>query len=415
VKLVRRWRALRHRRIQSALAIAAIATAVVLPVVLLSVGGGVAQHEIHALEHSGYQVTVSAPGLHGVQAAHPLASRIDAIPNVASASPVLSAALDSFPGRGGSSPVLAEGVIPAAFSATEGPEELGLFPRPLPFSDPGDLRFFANGTYQGPPVLEAMVSSPFADAYGVKVGDLLTLAPSANATLGQRFTVVGLFGTPASALGPIAAFAVLLPLSELQQMTGVGAGTPGSSIDGADTIQVALAGAASTDAGAIRSVAQSIAQIVPYYGVGALTDQAAQLRASAAVLTGFYLALSSVGLVVGLVFLALVLLRRVESERRVIGVQRALGVPRRQIAAAWLRSSAVLGGSGALGGVVGGIVLVAALARWGQGAVAVAAGLAVFDPITLGELVLGVLALGSLTSLLATRAALRLPIAEALR
>ena len=55
----------------------------------------------------------------------------------------------------------------------------------------------------------------------------------------------------------------------------------------------------------------------------ALTDEAAQLRASAAVLTGFYLALSSVGLLVGLVFLALVLLRRVEAERRTIGIQRA--------------------------------------------------------------------------------------------
>jgi ABC-type lipoprotein export system ATPase subunit len=130
-------------------------------------------------------------------------------------------------------------------------------------------------------------------------------------------------------------------------------------------------------------VASEISDLVPYYGVGALTDEAAQLRASAAVLTGFYLALSSVGLLVGLVFLTLVLLRRVESERRTIGIQRAIGVPASQLALGWLRQSLTLGAAGAAGGLLAGGACVAVLARYGQGAAATAAQLAVFDPSVL--------------------------------
>ena len=53
---------LRHLRIQQVLAIAAVATAVALPVILVSVGGGVSAHELSSLENAGYQLVVSASG-----------------------------------------------------------------------------------------------------------------------------------------------------------------------------------------------------------------------------------------------------------------------------------------------------------------------------------------------------------------
>ena len=414
---MRRWRSLRHHRLQSALAVAAIASAVALPVVLISVGGGVASHEIDQLEHSGYQVAVASPGLHGVESAHALALRIDAIPGVAAASPILSAAVDAFPARGGTSPVLAEGIVPNAFAATEGPEEQGLFPHPLPFSDPSDTGLYDNGTYAGSSPREVMVASPFADAYGVSVGDPLVLAPTSNGSGGQAFTVVGTFGTPPSTIGPTAAFAIVLPLAELQLLMGLATapGPAGGVIDAADTVQVALSGAGATDPAAIASVARSIAALVPYYGVSELSDQAAQLRASTSILTGFYLALSSVGLTVGLVFLAIVLVRRVESDRRVIGIRRAIGAPASSIAFEWLRTSTLLSGTGAAAGIVGGVAIVLYLARFGAGAAATAARLALFDPWLLGEIALAVVGLGALTSLAATRSALRVSLAETLR
>lgn len=412
----RRWRALRHRRWQNVLAAAAIASAVALPVVLLSVGGGVATHEIHALQNSGYQVTVSAPGLHGVEGVHALVQSIGAIPHVAEASPVLAVPIDAFPAGQSATPVLAEGVIPGAFGATLAPEETGLFPHPLPFSDPTDRVHFANGTYAGAADLQVMVAGPLAAATGLSVGDTLALGPSPAFNQSIPFTVSGTFGTPKTSIGPTAAFAIIVPLSDLQELTGLGRtnGT-GGLLDAADTVDVALAGAAATDPNQVHDVATAISALVPFYSVDALTDQAAQLGESAAVLTGFYLALSSVGLTVGLVFLALVLVRQVETDRRVIGIRRALGVPGRQIAAGWLWTSLRLTSGGVVAGVAGGWVIVAYLARYGSGSVATAAGLAVFDPLEIGLLVLAVLGLGALASLAATRRALRLPIWQVLR
>ncbi len=409
-----RWRSLRHRRLQDSLAVAALATAVALPVILISVGGGVADHEIYDLEHSGYQVAVSGTGAHGISDAHALVQRILALPDVAAASPVLSVAIDTFPPGGGASPALAEGVIPSQFVPTESPEESGLFPGTLPFSDPTDLGFFANGSYHGTPDLEVMVSSPYAAATGLSVGDTLPLGATPNVSSSLPFRIVATFGVPQSLLGPTAAFALVVPLSELQFLTGFGR-TAGGLLDEADTVQVALTGAASTNTADIDTVAAEVQRMVPYYGVSALTGEAAQLAQSAQLLTGFYLALSSVGLTVGLVFLALVLLRRVESERRWIGVRRAIGVPNRSIARQWIGAGLVLGGAGGAIGILGGAATVLFLAAYSTGAVQVAARLAVFDPTTLGLLFLGVLGLAAIASAAATRAALRIRIVEALR
>jgi putative ABC transport system permease protein len=133
------------------------------------------------------------------------------------------------------------------------------------------------------------------------------------------------------------------------------------------------------------------------------------------VLTGFYLALSSVGLSVGLLFLALVLLRRVEADRRSIGIRRALGLSGRSIAGEIVGDGAALALMGAVAGILGGYLIVEALAAWATSAVQEAAQLAVFDPVLLGELVVGVVGLALLAGAVATRTALRIPISEALR
>ena len=61
-----RWRSLRHRTAQTILAVAAIASAVALPVVLLSVGGGVYTHELSSIEEAGFSVSVDSAGTHGI-------------------------------------------------------------------------------------------------------------------------------------------------------------------------------------------------------------------------------------------------------------------------------------------------------------------------------------------------------------
>jgi putative ABC transport system permease protein len=407
-------RALRHTRFQWVLAAAAIATAVALPVVLISVGGGVAAHELADLEDAGYQIVVSAAGVHGIADAHALAEEIRGLASVTAASPVLSVAIDAFP-PSGATPVLAEGVIPDQFGPTLGPAESGLFPLPLPLGDPTDLRHFANGTYTGPASYDVLVSSPFADAHDVEVGASLPLALTASATGATRYNVTGIFGVPPTALGATGAFAVLVPLSDLQVLTGYANGPAAPVVDAADTVEVSVVGSVATNPSALEAVRAQVQALVPYYGVSSLDQVAQQLEAAAGVLTGFYLALSSVGLIVGLVFLALVLLRRVEASRRSIGIRRALGVPRGAIAGRILLDGAILAAIGGAAGVLGGYLVVTALATWESGAVQEAARLAAFVPMVLAGLVAAVVALSLLAAGVATRAALRVEITEALR
>ena len=182
-------RGLRHTRFQRILAIAAIGAAVALPVVLVSVGGGVSDHELAALQNAGYQIVVSAAGLHGITGAHPLTERILRVPGVTFASPVLSLAVDAFNSSGNVSPVLAEGVVPRAFTATLGPTENGVFPTPLPLGDPNDTAHYDDGTYAGPASDDVVVSAPYADQFHVRVGDQILLAPADNASDGTEFTV----------------------------------------------------------------------------------------------------------------------------------------------------------------------------------------------------------------------------------
>ena len=414
MKRSRRGAALRHVRLQQVLAIAAIATAVALPVVLLSVGGGVSAHELSNLQNAGYQIVLSAAGNHGILDAHNLTHRLLALASVAAVSPVLSVSLDAYGNSSTPTPVLAEGVIPGQFLATLGPAEAGLFPSPLPLGDPSDAIHFENGSYTGPAVDDVLVSSPFAQANRVAAGASLVLSPAANRSLGVRFNVTGTFGVPPTALGPTGAFAVLVPLSDLQVLSGLANGPHGVT-DAADSVEVAVSGSVTTNPTALESIRNEIQSLYPFYGVTSLEQEAQQLQSASSVLTGFYLALSSVGLAVGLLFLALVQVRRVESDRRSIGIRRALGLPATWIAGGLMADGLVVAGAGALAGVVGGYLLVEGLAKWSSAAVQEAARLAVFVPVTLSLLVVAVLALSLLASVAAVRAALRVEITEALR
>jgi ABC-type antimicrobial peptide transport system permease subunit len=241
------------------------------------------------------------------------------------------------------------------------------------------------------------------------------LGPAANETDARSYTVTGTFGVPPTALGPTGAFAVVLPLSDLQVMTGFANGPSAPVTDAADTLEVAVVPSATTQPGTLSAVRDQIQALVPYYGVSSLSQEAEQLQSASAVLTGFYLALSSVGLAVGLVFLTLVLVRKVEVERRSIGIRRAIGEPSASIASSVVASGLLLAGSGAVAGVVVGYLIVEGLATWATSTVQEAAQLAEFAPVTLAEITLGVLALSLLAGAWASRAALRLDLAESLR
>ena len=412
----RRARPLRHARWQSALAIAAIASAVALPVILLSVGGGVANHELSDLEQTGYQLVVSAQGEHGIENAHHDALALRDLSGVADAEPVLSIALDVFNASGNVSPLLAEGLVPSQFASTLSPAERGLFPLPLPLGpDANDTVHFDNGSYAGRTVYDVVLSTTYGRAHDVRVGSTVVLSPTTNASLGVRYNVTGLLDAQQSLFEPAGAFAAVVLLSNLQTLTGYAGGPHAVVPDGGDTIEVVVDPSVASDPTALQGVAAAVQRLLPSYTVTTVGSEASELHSAEAILTGFYLALSSVGLLVGLLFLALVLVRRVERERRTIGIRRAIGVPVGSVAAGIVADGARLAAAGGLVGVLAGIVVVRGLATWATSTVQEAAQLAEFAPQFLLELVASVVGLSVLASVAAVRAAWRIDLGEALR
>ncbi len=399
------------------LAVVAMAAAITLPVVLLSVGGGVSSHEIARLQASGYQIVVSGPGTAGIDLAHQRVAQIGAIAGVGAVSPTLAMPLDLRSPGGRWVPLLADGIVPSAYYATLGSTASQVFSAPPNLGDPTDMIHYQNGSYDGPVSPDVLVNTTLAQVDHLTVGDSVTLAPTANGSGAVNYTVTGTFNVLSSLLSTSGNYGIFLPLSNLQVLTGLartGPG-PGGLLDAADSIHVGLTGTASTSPAQIARVEAAIHALLPYYGVSTLTQQASQLEGAASILNGFYLVLSSVGLAIGFVFLTLVLVRRVEAERREIGIRRALGLPSRAIAATIVARAAVLGGAGAVLGVASGIVTVALLAQVGSAPVQAASRLAVFQPAELISLGLGALALAGLASAVAVRRALRLPLPEALR
>ncbi|MCI4348266.1 MAG: hypothetical protein L3J97_06590, partial [Thermoplasmata archaeon] len=226
-----------------------------LPVVLLSVGGGVYSHELSSIEQAGFSISVDAAGTHGISGAHQLASRIDGLGGVAAASPILSIAVDLYTSGGTVVPVLAEGIIPAAFAATQGAAERALLPASLTLGDPTDAVHYSNGSYTGPSSAEVLLSTPLLQTLNVGSGGQVRLSPSSNATAGTFFTVEGGFGLPPGFLGPSPLFVALLPLSQLQSLVGLAHLPSGGPLDAADSIQVAMVSSQAADPAAVQRVA----------------------------------------------------------------------------------------------------------------------------------------------------------------
>jgi ABC-type lipoprotein release transport system permease subunit len=410
-----RWRSLRHQSAQTFLAVAALAAAVALPVVLLSVGGGVYTHELSSIEEAGFSISVDSAGTHGISDAHNLSRQIDGISGVAAASPILSVAVDLFPPSGGPVPVLAEGVIPGAFVATQSSAERSLLPSSLSLGDPDDTIHFDNGTYAGPSSAQLLLSTALLQTLNLSTGTTVDLSASSNSSAGAAFTVVGSFGLPPGLLGPSPLFVALLPLSQLQSLVGLAHAPSGTLLDSADSIQVALAPNLAASPAAVQRVASQIQALLPYYSVTSLTQQTTEIENAEAVITGFYVGLSSVGLIVGLLFLVIILLRRVEQERQSIGIRRAIGVPAWMVAKDIVVEALALTLGGVAVGIAGGVLTVEALARYSSGTVSEIAGLAVFSPVELLLVAGALVALALVASALPVRRALRLSLPEVLR
>ena len=250
--------------------------------------------------------------------------------------------------------VEALGIVPGEFWELMGEQERERFD-PDHWFEHLDDPFFGNGTYDGPFTGEILLSRNLRGE-GLKEGDIL---PVLGIDRVVNMTVVGFFDHEWAGLTGVAdlSFAIC-HLSELQALTGMaweGQGETARVVDLANLVSVALTPEAVANSKE-NEVADRIREEFPEYADDVFTkeDQLELIRQETVLAEVFYLAVGSGSMLIGLLFVATIMIVSVLERTREIGMLRAIGISRRSVFSQVVTESMVLVLVGALIGILPG-------------------------------------------------------------
>jgi putative ABC transport system permease protein len=339
---------------------AAVAISMALLISMTSVSEGIKDSAETPLLQSREDLVV-APDQGMIEGAHAMAAQIESWSEVDFATPALYHDVRVFlppeePG-GPERPKTVEtiGVVPDDFWELMGEEERKRFD-PDQWFEHGDDPHFGTGEYDGPFTGEILLSKNLRKE-GVDVGSRLPALGTNARTF--NLTVTGFFDHEFSGVGYIGdlSFAIL-HLAELQNMTGLAFEQDAQGrrvVDLADAVSVALTKEAVKD-GLEDEVAESIRNSWPEHedDVYTKSDQLELIRQETVLAEIFYLAVGSVSMFIGMLFVATIMIVSVIERTREIGMLRAIGLSRRTIFLQVLTESMILVLVGALIGIAPG-------------------------------------------------------------
>jgi putative ABC transport system permease protein len=339
---------------------AAVAISMALLISMSSVSEGIkASSEAPLLESR--EDLVVAPDQGMIEGVHTMTGDLTAWEEVDFATPVLYHDLRvELPPREPGDPtrpktVEAFGIIPDDFWELMGEDERNRFDRDRWFGH-GDDPHFGSGEFEGPFTGEVLLSKNLRRE-GIDVGHPLPAYGTGDRTF--NLTVVGFFDHEFSGVGVIGdlSFAIL-HLSELQNMTGLAFEQDAQGrrvVDLADGVSIALTRRAVED-GLEDRVADRIRDTWPDHEDDVYTkaDQLELIRQESVVAEIFYLAVGSVSMFIGMLFVATIMIVSVIERTREIGMLRAIGISRRTVFTQVMTESMVLVLLGAVIGIAPG-------------------------------------------------------------
>ena len=310
--------------------------------------------------------------------------------------------------------VSAFGVIPGPFWEMMGEEERDRFDADHWFTEPGDPHY-GDGDYGAPMTGEVLLSKNLRREALVEGA---TLPVEGLGGVIVNMTITGFFDHEFSGVGYYKdlSFAVL-HLSELQTLKGLAVEGEGDSrrvVDLADGMSIALTREA-VDQGRAGGVADRIRDEWPTHGEDVYTkeDQLALIRQETVLAEVFYIAVGSVSMLIGLLFVATIMIVSVLERTREIGMLRAIGISRRTVFLQVIAESMVLVLAGSLIGIAPGYYG----ASWAAGEISDDIGISLhlgFDTTFMVEVLALVLLVGVLFAIYPARVATRMNIVQAI-
>ncbi|MCJ2540614.1 MAG: ABC transporter permease [Candidatus Thermoplasmatota archaeon] len=327
---------------------AAVAISMALLISMFSISEGIKESAEGPLLESREDLVI-APDQGMIENAHAMASELTSWQEVDFATPALYHDLRVvLPPKEPGDPerpktVEAIGIIPDDFWELMGKEERKRFDQDQWFAQGLDPHF-GTGEYDGPFTSEILLSKNLKKE-GIDVGHDLPALGTNDRTF--NLTVVGFFDHEFSGVGYIGdlSFAIL-HLSELQNMTGLAFEEDAQgrrAVDLVDGISVALTNDAVKN-GLEDEVADRIRETWPVHEDDVFTkmDQLELIRQEAVLAEIFYLAVGSVSMFIGMLFVATIMIVSVLERTREIGMLRAIGLSRRTIFSQVLTESMIL-------------------------------------------------------------------------
>ena len=254
-------------------------------------------------------------------------------------------------------PVIAIGVIPEKteqFLTAE--KTIRLFGLEMKFNEwfetPGDPHY--NNSYKSDYTGEILISDNLFKEIGTQMGDVFSVG-SENSH--ENFTIAGTFGSPLSGggiFGKIFQGILMMHLSELQSLVGAHVVPDTGKVEDRISSIIISVRDNKKDSSDIDDIAMELRNDYPFYSVLTKSDQFARVEQRSDIADIFYTSAGTVSLVIGLLFVACIMVINVYERQKEIGVLRAIGISKKTIFTQVFLESFVLIAVGACVGIVPG-------------------------------------------------------------
>ncbi|UCG70344.1 MAG: ABC transporter permease [Thermoplasmata archaeon] len=407
-----------RRKGRTIMTMAAVAISMALLVSMLSIAEGILYNAQSSIKESKRDIIISAQGTHGIGRGHELVDDLKAHENVSDASAILVTDWSELLVLNITDPVtltsenylsIGVGVIPDDEQAFLGDESERRF-RDIfevkfnDWFDIGDDPHYENN-YTGEWTYEILIDEHFANRRNLSENSEIQINnhPISFKIKGTISTVL----TGEGGLG-IDVGVVMMHLSELQTLLNL------TASDGITSASVSLA-KEHKDVEAAREFAKDIKDQFPFYNVMTKEDRLKSIEDEIVLARLFYTAIGSVSMIIGLLFVACIMIMSIYERTNEFGMMRAIGISKKTIFFQTLLESLVLVMIGAVIGLIFGYYGSVAMGDYLRNLSGLNLEFTAFTPQLMIQSLLLVIGFGTFISLYPAWKAARKNVLEALR